>query len=87
MFLCIVSCGTPETHDSVNYSSYNSTVEGATVTFWCSNNNITKEFISKCSRNASWTPDPVRQCSDITLIPAGIIIIETTIIVPACVIN
>ena len=74
----IVSCGALETHNSVNYSNYISTVEGAMVTFWCIDND--KEFTSKCLKNASWTPDPVKQCRDTTLISAGKIIIETTYI-------
>jgi hypothetical protein len=28
-------CGMPQTHNSMNYSSYNSTLEGSTVSFWC----------------------------------------------------
>jgi hypothetical protein len=62
--MIIASCGTPEIHNSVNYSSYNSTLEGATVSFWCTNVSFqAEEFISVCMKNASWTPDPIRKCS------------------------
>ena len=60
----IASCGTPKTHNSVIYSSYSSTLEGATVSFWCIDMN--EEFISVCLKNASWIPDPVSHCADTT---------------------
>jgi hypothetical protein len=62
--MIIASCGTPEIHNSVNYSNYNSTLEGAIVSFWCTDMPFqAEEFISVCTRNASWIPDPIRQCS------------------------
>ena len=61
--LCIASCGTPKAHNSVHYSSYNSTLEGATVSFRCIDMN--EEFTSVCHRNASWIPHPVSHCANL----------------------
>ena len=63
-----VSCGAPETDVNVHYSSYNSTLEGSNVTFWCTVGQLSTEvFTSVCHRNTSWIPDPVSQCSTLTL--------------------
>ena len=62
-----VSCGAPETDGNVHYSSYNSTLEGSNVTFWCTDRLLSTEaFTSVCHRNTSWIPDPVSQCSTLT---------------------
>ena len=58
------SCGIPETHNSVNYSKYNSTMEGSTVSFRCTDVLLQDEiFTTMCLKNASWIPNPVLQCS------------------------
>jgi hypothetical protein len=52
----IASSETPETHNSVNYSSYNSTSKEATVTFWCTESDVlfqAEEFTSVCLRNTT----------------------------------
>ena len=58
-----VSCGTPETHKTVHYSSYNSTLEGATISFQCTDVFHFEEFTSVCLSNASWVPDPISLCT------------------------
>ena len=65
----IALCGAPETHSSVKYSSFNSTSEGSIIAFRCHNDVLfdTEEFTSECLRNASWIPDPIRQCSGVNL--------------------
>ena len=58
-----VSCGTLETDQNVFYSNY-TTLEGSTVTFWCTGGQMSAEtFTSKCSRNGSWVPNPISQCT------------------------
>ena len=78
---CIASCGTPETHDSVNYSNYNSIVEGSTVSFRCTDVPLQdEEFTTTCLKNASWIPDPVLQCSSTATRRPGIMDIYITVI-------
>ena len=46
------------------FSTNNSTLEGSTISFRCTNELMgTDVFMSKCFRNASWVPDPIRQCA------------------------
>ena len=53
-----VSCEMPK---GVHYSNFTSTLEGSTVTFWCTN--VQLSVISVCYKNASWIPDPISQCA------------------------
>ena len=61
LYLHAVSCGTPEADKIVHYSSYNSTLEGSIVTFWCSDLRISSTSV--CHKNASWVPDPISRCA------------------------
>ena len=64
IILFAVSCDAPETGGTVHYSSYNSTLEGSNVIFWCTDGQLhTEAFTSVCHRNASWIPDPVGHCT------------------------
>ena len=61
------SCGPPpESEKTVHYLNYNSTLEGSTVSFWCTDIQL-NTFISVCHKNASWIPDPVSQCATLQL--------------------
>ena len=61
------SCGPPpESEKTVHYLNYNSTLEGSTVTFWCTDIQL-NTFVSVCHKNASWVPDPVSQCATLQL--------------------
>ena len=64
LYLHAVSCGTLEGNKTVHYSSYN-TLEGSTVTFWCTD--LQLSHTSVCHKNASWVPDPISQCADLRL--------------------
>ena len=56
-----VSCGALETDENVHYSSNNSTLEGSSILFQCTDMpDQDKEFTSVYQKNASWIPDPVR---------------------------
>ena len=67
LYLLAVSCGPPpETDKTVHYLNYNSTLEGSTITFWCTDIQL-NTFISVCHKNASWIPDPVSQCATLQL--------------------
>ena len=65
----VVSCGAPNTHDSVNISSYNSTLEGSVITFWCTDALLgTNTLSSVCHRNGNWIPNPVSQCTTLGML-------------------
>lgn len=67
IIIIIVSCGELESHDNVHYSSDgNSTLEGSTVMFWCTDHDAlfgSNTSLSVCHKNGSWIPDPVSQCT------------------------
>ena len=63
--LIAVSCGIPETDANVYYLSCNSTLEGSTVTFRCTDMLHDEIFTSVCYRNASWFPDPISKCTSL----------------------
>ena len=63
-----VSCGALEADENVHYSSYNSTLEGSSILFRCTDMpDQDEEFTSVCQTNASWIPDPVSQCTALSL--------------------